>query len=420
MSKINRFAASAAAFALAASAVGCSAPEAITLGKGTQTAMTIDGYDVSAGIFVYNEIYAYSNAAYMLYSQNGEYPSLEDVKKSTIENLSAEEWIQSKATDFCKDYVATEKEFEKIGGELTAEELLEIDDTVKSNSANTQFTENGVGEESVRAIVTNSYKQQHVFEYYYGLDTEGGCTEDELKEYFEDKTARLSYFTVSLLDSEGNPLEGDEKREIEKMVDDYIDEINAEKDDLAKMQKVAECEQDYNDYVAEQTAALEEEALEESGEEAVTTTTAEEEETTTTTTTTGMYDNEVTLTKYTTTTADESEDSETTTTTAEETDAQKAQKAYNDFVFNDLDLYKAEKYQYDDDTIYIIVKGDITERMTDDDFWTEDNIESLLSERYYSDFNDKMKDIAEGYEPDKNSAAFRKYAPFKLNLETDT
>ena len=84
-----------------------------------------------------------------------------------------------------------------------------------------------------------------------------------------------------------------------------------------------------------------------------TTTTTDKNETTTTTTT-DPYANEVTITKYTTTTVDPEADSETTTTTTtpEQAAAQKAQKDYNEYVFNDLDYYKAVKYQYDDDTIY--------------------------------------------------------------------
>lgn len=54
--------------------------------------------------------------------------------------------------------------------------------------------------------------------------------------------------------------------------------------------------------------------------------------------------------------------------------------------------------------------------MTSDDLWTEDKIESLLSERYYNDFEDMMKNIVKGYSVEKNSKAYRKFTPFDLNL----
>lgn len=424
MNKLYRFAAAAAAMALAASTASCSSPKAITFGNGTKTAMTIDGYDVPAGVFIYNELYAYNNASYTLYAKNGEYPTVEDVKKANIESMDATDWIQNSAVDYCKDFVATEKEFEKIGGELSAEDLQEIKDGVEQQLANTLFTDNGIGEESIRAILTNSYKQNAVFEHYYGIDAEDGCSEEELKEYFIDRTARIKYFPVSLVNEEGEAVSDDEKHELTKLIDGYIKEINSAKTNEKKLEKFDEVKAKYDEYTAkkaEEAAAAE---AEENGEEATTTTTTtttSADDEVTTTTTTDPFANEVTLTKLTTTTADESaDDAETTTTTAADDsadDSQKALKAYNDYVFNDLKEYTAEKYQYDENTIYVIIKGDIKERMTDDDMWSEDSIEALISERYYSDFTDRMKKIAEGMTPEKNASAFRRFSPFKLKLE---
>lgn len=416
MNKIRKFTAAAAAFAIASTLTGCAAPEAITLGKGTQTAVTIDGYDVPAGIFVYNELYAYNSAAYNLYMQNGSYPSQDIVKESAIEGLDSAEWIQNQATDYCKDFVATEKEFDLIGESLTDEEIQLINDALKSNADNELFEANGVGSDSVKAVITNSYKQQHIFDYYYGLDKEFGCSEDELKEYFIDRTARINYFSISLNNSEGEALDDDTKHELENKIKNYLLEINQETDNLAKMQKLNECRDDYNEFVAELEAKAEE--AEETETEAVTTTavTTTEEETTTTTTT-AAYEKEVTVTRYTTTAAEENNNETETTTAAEETDAEKASHKYNEYLFNELENYKAVRYDYDENTIYIVIKGDITERMTDDDLWTEDSVDNLLQERYYKDFSDKMKAISEKYEISRNNSAYRKYTPFKLQLE---
>ena len=421
MNKFYRFTAAAAAIALAAASASCSSPKAITFGNGTKTAMTIDGYEVPAGVFIYNEIYAYNNAAYTLYAKNGEYPTVDDVKKANIESMDASDWIQDKAVDFCKDFVATEKEFEKIGGELSAEDLLDIKEGVSQQLTNSLFADNGVGEDSLRAVLTNSYKQNAVFKHYYGLDTEDGCTEEELKEYFIDRTARIKYFSVSLTDDAGEPVGADEKHELTKLVDGYIKEINSAKTNEKKMAKFDECKAKFDEYTEKKAAEAAAKEAEANGEDATTTTTTTTttSDTSVTTTTADPYANEVTLTKMTTTTADESDDDITTTTTASDDtdDYQKTLKKYNDYVFNDLKEYTAEKYQYDENTIYVIIKGDIKERMTDDDMWTEESIDSLLSERYYSDFTDSMKKIAEGMTPSKNTSAFRRFSPFKLSLD---
>ena len=45
----------------------------------------------------------------------------------------------------------------------------------------------------------------------------------------------------------------------------------------------------------------------------------------------------------------------------------------------------------DDNAYYIILRRDIKERMTDDDLWTEDNMNSVIYTEYQKDFED-MRD----------------------------
>jgi hypothetical protein len=57
--------------------------------------------------------------------------------------------------------------------------------------------------------------------------------------------------------------------------------------------------------------------------------------------------------------------------------------------------------------------------MNSADLWTENTIQSLLSERYYEDFENMMKGIAKGFTSEKNSSAYRKFTPFSLKLESN-
>lgn len=416
MKKINRFAAAALAFAMATTAAGCSAPGAITIGNGTKYALTVDGYEVPAGIFINNEINAYRTAMYQIAMTNNSIPTFEEMKKLHIGTMEAEDWIQEEATETCKRFVAIEKEFDKIGGQLTQEEEDEITNYIKS--LDKEFTEeNGIGEESLLIAQRNTYKQNYLFKHYYGIDSERGCSEDELKQYFSDNTARIKYIAIKTTDADGAALSEDEKRELDNMIDDYIKEINSETDNQAKMQKVDEVKEEYNEYLAAQTAPVEGDGSTATTTTTTTTTTSasSDSDTTTTTTTVDPYANEVTVTKYTTTAP--SEDSAVTTTQAEETEAQKAEKALNEKIFGDLPTYEAVKYQYDDDTIYILIKGDITERLTDDDLWSEEQILTVLTQRYGQDFIDWIESITEGYTVEKNNSAYKRYAPFKLDIE---
>lgn len=425
MMKFNKFLAAAASFALAATAVGCTP----TIGKGTEMAMTADGYDISSGLFIFYTIRAYQDAADIIAEQNGTEPTVKEVKNSHIDNLEATEWIQDKAVEYCANVAAIEKEFEKIGGELTGEELSEIDQMAEQlvdSENNNIYSKNGVGKESIKKIISATgsgnnyfgeyeYMQKAIFDYYYGFEGEKGCSEDELKDYFNENFARVKYIPISLTDENGESLSDDDKKALLRKAEEYIKEINAETDDMDKMYKMNECQEDYDEYIVTQTTAAE-------GDETTTTTTT----TTTTatdesqtTTTTDPYENERLVQRYTTTTADETEDdSATTTTTAEETDAEKAEREYKQFVFEQLDMNKATLYEYDENTRYIIIRGDLRERMTEDDYWSDEYIYSLQLLRYNDDFVDYMESLAENIIPEKNNSSFKRYAPFKLDLSS--
>ncbi len=421
MKKINRFAAAALSFALATTFAGCDAPGAITFGNGTKNALTIDGYDVPAGIFINNEIVAYKQAMYNVMLSTGKLPSFDDMKKEKIEDMDAEDWIQKEATETCKLYVAIEREFDKLGEELSDDEKAEIKSYIKTNADNDFLKDNGISEDSVMKTQTNIYKEQHLFDHYFGIDGERGCSEDDLKEYFKDNTARVKYIEIKTTDAEGNALSDDVKRELNTKIDKWIRDINAEKTNDKKMAKVDEVKKEYEEYAATLSTTAD-------GEEGTTATTTTTTTTTTTaassgdssdtatTTTSNPYENEVTVTKLTTTEADSS-NSTTDTEAEQETDEQKAEKAFNEKVFSDMPLYKAEKYDYDKDTIYILIKGDIAERMTDDDIWTKDKIDAVLRERYAKDFSDWIEGIANSYSVEKNNSAYKRYAPFKLDIK---
>lgn len=414
MKKINRFAAAALAFAIATTAAGCSAPGAITIGNGTKYALTVDGYEVPAGIFINNEISAYRTAMYQIAMTNNSVPTFEEMKKVHIGNMEAEDWIQEEATETCKRFVAVEKEFDKIGGQLTQEEEDEVSNYIKSMDKD--LTEgNGIGEESLLIVQRNTYKQNYLFKHYYGIDSERGCSEDELKQYFSDNTARIKYIAIKTTDADGAALSEDEQRELDDMIDDYIKEINSETNNKAKMQKVDEVKEEYNEYLAAQTTPDGSASTTTTTTTTTTTSDSSGSDATTTTTTADPYANEVTVTKYTTTVP--SEDNAVTTTQAEETEAQKAERALNEKIFGDLPTYEAVRYQYDDDTVYILIKGDITERLTEDDLWNEEQILSVLTQRYGQDFIDWIESITDGYTVEKNNSAYRRYAPFKLDIE---
>lgn len=415
MNNIRKIAAGAVAALLAAGTFGCASP---AIGSGSRTALTVDGYDVNAGIFIYYTMQAYSEAVTELTGEDGTAPDLETVKSSKIGDVDSEDWIQDKATEYCRDYVSLLKEFEAIGGELSAEDKDQAASMAEYyyNSDSRNET-NGISLDSMKKVAESTYIEQEIFKHYYGFDSEYGCSEDELKDYFEENFARVKYFSISLTDSAGEPLTADEVRQRKKMAEDYVKQINAKSGELEKMQEVDVASDDYDEFLTAQTTTAEDGSVETTTTTAATTT-AEGE--TTTTTTTDPYANERLLQKNTTTSADEAAENTETEAAEEETDAQKQQNAFNDYVFNELGIGEAKVYEYSDDMIYVVIRGDLRERMTEDDYWSEDYISQLQQLKYYDEFIKLLEKKAENLEIDKNSSAYRRYSPFKLVLETES
>lgn len=410
MKKFNKISAAAVSIALAATMTGCTP----TIGGGTSTAMSVDGYDVPAGLFIYYTMQGYSEAVNLLQEQNGTEPKLKDVKNATIDSVDSTDWIQNKATDYCVDFITIIKEFDTIGGELSQEDIESAESMAAYRFAqDSRYDKNGISLETFESMAKMSYKEQAVFKHYYGYDGTEGCTEEELKDYFDENFARVKYVSISLVDDEGEKLGEDEQRELRKMAEKYAQQVNKKSGDLNRMHELDAVREDYDEYLAQQTTTAEDETTVTTT--TTTTTTAENE----TTTTANPYENERLLQKVTTTSADNATDTDSTTESVEETDSEKDSRLFSEFVFNELEMGKAEVYDYNDDTIYIVLRADLRERMTEDDYWSENYQDSLIEMRYYDTFIDMLDAKSEQLSVEKNSKSFRRYEPFDLILEDE-
>ncbi|MDE7363484.1 MAG: hypothetical protein K2N27_01145 [Ruminococcus sp.] len=410
MKKFKKICVTAVSIALASAMAGCTP----TIGSGTSIAMTIDDYDVPAGLFIYYTMQGYNEAVSLLSSQNDTDVKVKDVKNAQIDSLDSTDWIQNKAQEYCVDYVTIIKEFDAIGSELSQEDLDSCKNMAEYyHNQDSRLDKNGVSVDTMEKMAQMSYKEQAVFDYYYGFDGSEGCTEDELKDYFDENFARVKYVSISLLDNEGEKVSEDEERQLRKKAESYVKQVNNKRAELDKMHELDTVSDDYNEYLESLTTTAEGETT------TTTTTTTTDTSETTTTTTTDPYANERLIQKNTTTSSDDSAN-DTTTEAVDETDAEKSSRLFNEFVFNDLPLGEAKVYDYDENTIYVIMRGDLRERMTEDDYWTEDYIDSLRSMRYYDTFVEFLDQKSSQLSVEKNSKAYRRYQPFKLTLENQT
>ena len=70
----------------------------------------------------------------------------------------------------------------------------------------------------------------------------------------------------------------------------------------------------------------------------------------------------------------------------------------------------------EDESYYLVTRYDITDRMTEEDLWTESAIESASYAKYNKDFEAKMDDWSNALSVTRNAASFKKYDPFEYHF----
>lgn len=473
MKFLKRAAAALLSLSMLVSAAGC--------GEDTANAMTVDGTDVRAGLYIYYAVNAYQDAMEILQDGGQDFSEVTDskeigkaLKESDIDGVTAKEWIQNKAAAYCADYVAVEREFETQGLSLTGSDLAQIDASVESSMSyfGDFFKGAGIGEQTVKDITTNTFKQQKLWEKYYGEDGLKGIEDETLYDYYKDNHLRVKFISMPLKDGEGNLLKADGKAEIKAMADDYLARLDKKKGDAAALLNEMDfLIEEHNNYVT----SLSEAAVTTTDDEGNTittpttaklttdkngstgTTTAEPDaESTETTTTAAETTGETTettttvegdTTDTTDTTAEVTTEATTTTTTTTEVvtntanervltvstsakeDEQKAdettaaptytpcEEAYNWLADPETPLLEPKFFEDESgENYYIVMKMDITERMTDSDLWTDSQIESVRNDLYYEEFQDLMEEWGGKLNIVRNEKAFARYKVLDLDI----
>ncbi len=468
----------AAALLAVCTAFGCA-----SCGENTANAMTVDGYDVRAGIYLYYATSAYTEAMSVLRDGGQNFDDVKETKEikkimkdATIDEISAEKWIQNKAAEHCLDFVEVEREFDALGLTLTGDQLAAIKNETASNmSYYGKFYESaGIGEQSVKDIVTNNYKQNAIWEAYYGDEGSVGVKDEDMKDYYAENHLRIKYIEMPLKDGEGNLLKADGKKEIEKMADDFMSRLakknGSEAELMNEMDFLIDENANYQTSISEAavtttdedgktvtTATTAKVTTNEKGEtdttadaendetttettvtttaagqdgdttettttvevttETTGTTTGEDETTATTAKTTVTYSFEKERTLAVSTTATKSEHEQEADTTTTEPYYTPCKTVYEWAANPDTPLLKPEKILSDDEeTIYIVVKMDIRERITEDDIWNSSTRESVRTEMYSDAFKDLMREKADALTVKRNEKAFKRYKVLDLDI----
>ena len=186
MKKIKSVLAAALCGALCLGLAGCG-PD--------QTVVSAGDYSASAAIYVLSQM----NALNEVSSQEGYDSTLEDVWSNQIEGQSMEDWINNRALDLCREYVATNKLFEEKGLTLTEDEQSSIDEYMTSTYPNYEdlYTQIGVADSSYESYLTFNSRYQELFLDRYQEGGEAAVAEEDLRSFYCDNFDEVKILSFS-------------------------------------------------------------------------------------------------------------------------------------------------------------------------------------------------------------------------------
>lgn len=231
MSLMKKVSAAAAAAVITLSLSSC--------GSDTTWGAEIDGTRLRAGIFIYFQSNAVSEAGQ--YLGEGE----TDVLDITIEDKPSKDWINDEAIEDMREYAAVEKKFAELGLAFENNEEKAASNTVDQwwEYVGEYFESIGVSKQSYYDVVLNSQKRAAIFDYYYADGGEKAVSDEDIKNYLLENNARIKFIRMELKDGEGNLLKSDGKAELKKMAEDYIERAKGGESFEA-------IEDEYNEYYA--------------------------------------------------------------------------------------------------------------------------------------------------------------------------
>ena len=347
-------------------------------GESTKVAMTIDGYDVNAGVYIY-----YLNTAYYelesTLNPNGDTDF--DVHSKTHEEKSANQWISDRAVELCAKHVAVIKEAEKLNVTLDTETSNYITSMVDYYWDNYGYSEvfgkMGVSKESFKAGLSNSYLEGAVFEKVYGKGGEKEISSAELLTFMTDNYVRTKYYSLSKIGSDKKALPDVEIAKLKATANDLIAMINSGTpydkmiDEYEKLQKeIADASKDTDSDVQGGTIEL---------------------DTSDTDTEKDPYERETMVYK------------ESTYPTEE----------FVKMLFEKTAADHGKTFLYEDDSAFYIVQVLNTAERTD---YLEDNYSSVLSYYKFDEYDKTVDELAKTLTVERNEQAIKRYEPKKLGV----
>lgn len=194
--------------ALAAGAASCAASQTYPL--------TIDGEQIRAGIYIFEQQSAINSAKDKITEEQPDLDTSADgfsYLNQTVEGKSFTDWVNEKTVEYCRDYIAEKRLFASNGLSLTAEQNKSVKDNVNAlwdesnyyaqilygtNTVGEYFEKLGIGKQSFKELQEASEMRELLFEHFYGEGGSLAATADEINAVLESDYAAMSYFDYNL------------------------------------------------------------------------------------------------------------------------------------------------------------------------------------------------------------------------------
>lgn len=199
--------------ALAISAASCATSQTYPL--------TIDGEQIRAGIYIFEQYSAINAAKDKIAEEQPDLDTSADgfsYLNQTVEGKSFTDWVNEKAVEYCRDYIAEKRLFASNGLTLTADQNQSVKDNVNSmwdesnyyaqilygtNTIGEYFEKLGIGKQSFRDLQEASEMRQTLFDHFYGEGGSLAATAEEINAALESDYMAIAYFSYDLEKGEG-------------------------------------------------------------------------------------------------------------------------------------------------------------------------------------------------------------------------
>ena len=435
MIKLKRIAA-----ALTAVAMSCAIMTGCT---DTSYVMTAGDDKVNAGVYIYNMLSEMSNQMMKMQYIDGITKDFFDQK---VDNKSFSDYLSEYAESSTKEYMAVVDQFDKLGLELTADELKEINKNVSDQWENSSefFESEGISKDSVKLVYKAAKMREKIFDYFY---EEGGKEEvkkEDIVSYLNENYVRYKMISISKsTDEDKDKAEKADKEskakrdkylekaenvsfdEFDKIIDEYNNESKAESesssDSSSSADESSSAAESSSESSADSTESSQADSSAEDTSSAASDDTSSQAETTESGSDDSLAEIDESSSEADSSTADSSADS------SSESDESKDPYENEQFVnygkmdddkkktdsgklaehVHSMKVGKAETYE-DDNAYYILIKGNVKDRSSE---YAEENRSDMLQKMKGDDFKAKLTKWVEALKIQENSKAISRYTP---------